>query len=627
MKKIQNMTYRTQIFLACLILVILPPIMMGIITANRTANNLNDNYSQTLKTITNQTNLTLDTLLTDATKIADLPLLNDAVRKALITNYKDDYLSYAKDSTMMKTQLLQANRMNPNVISCLFLNRYNYTYNYNILNSKYEDEILENMKEWSDIARNSNHFTYFGPIQDSKYTGSIYKNILPMVKILNDPYTNKEIGALYIGINFNSIEDVLASANSNNSTMLFYNEHGDLIYSTNKDLYNKNSGNTLTGSLKKISTSISQDTGMLSQNLKINKNNYLVNGCFNKTTGWHIIHFMDDTIIRQAYAGNLLSYLGILCITVLFGLILAFLLSRSLTKSIRILCKEIDTRDSTNYNSIPVDGTISNQELKKVVTSFNHLNQRLTESIKQNYTIRLNEQQMRIQMLQSQINHHFLYNTLNVIKSLADIHNVPEIKTISMCMSDLLRYNLKKVPIVRLEEEIAQIHRYITIQEIRFPDKFIFDCNIPKELYELEIPAFILQPLVENSIDHGFSEKECGCYISVSANLDSSNLDSSFLHFLVADNGTGITKEKLQLIRKSLESEKLEFVEQDNHNSIGVRNVHQRIQSYYGKDYGLSIESYQNQGTIVDICIPYMQPPQLPDIDDIITRSSLDKIN
>ena len=91
-----------------------------------------------------------------------------------------------------------------------------------------------------------------------------------------------------------------------------------------------------------------------------------------------------------------------------------------------------------------MEGRISNQELQKVVHSFNRLNSRLTQSLQQNYQSRLNEQQMHIQVLQAQINHHFLYNTLNVIKSLADIHNVPEIKTIAMCMSELLRYNLKK---------------------------------------------------------------------------------------------------------------------------------------------------------------------------------------
>ena len=87
----------------------------------------------------------------------------------------------------------------------------------------------------------------------------------------------------------------------------------------------------------------------------------------------------------------------------------------------------------------------------------------MVESLRQNYLSQINEQALRIQILQTQINHHFLYNTLNGIKSLADIHNEPEIKTIASCMSDLLRYNLKKVPIVCLEEEIQQLHRYITI--------------------------------------------------------------------------------------------------------------------------------------------------------------------
>ena len=96
---------------------------------------------------------------------------------------------------------------------------------------------------------------------------------------------------------------------------------------------------------------------------------------------------------------------------------------------------------------------------------------------------------MHIQVLQAQINHHFLYNTLNVIKSLADIHNVPEIKTIAMCMSELLRYNLKKVPIVYLKEELLQIQRYMTIQNIRFPGKFSFDYDVPDEFLGLEIPA------------------------------------------------------------------------------------------------------------------------------------------
>ena len=316
---------------------------------------------------------------------------------------------------------------------------------------------------------------------------------------------------------------------------------------------------------------------------------------------------MNNSLITQAYRNNLYHYAGIFLLAIFLGLILAALLSRGLTRSIRQLCEKIDSRDTSNYSDITVEGRISNQELQKVVHSFNRLNSRLTQSIQQNYQSRLNEQQMHIQVLQAQINHHFLYNTLNVIKSLADIHNVPEIKTIAMCMSELLRYNLKKVPIVLLKEELLQIQRYMTIQNIRFPGKFSFDYDVPDEFLGLEIPAFILQPFVENAIGHGFSEKEENCYISISANLEGNTL-----HFLIADNGQGMKKAELEELIDSLDKE-IDFpADTSSHHSIGIRNVQQRIQSYYGKEYGLTIESFPGQGTLIDIALPYGKKPVLP---------------
>lgn len=215
-------------------------------------------------------------------------------------------------------------------------------------------------------------------------------------------------------------------------------------------------------------------------------------------------------------------------------------------------------------------------------------------------------------MLQFQINHHFLYNTLNVIKSLANINNVPTIETIAVCMSDLLRYNLDRFPIARLREEIAQINRYMTIQNILFPDKFIFDYNIPEQLQNLNIPAFILQPFVENSIEYGFNEKEANCYISISCNLE-----NNILHFFIADNGSGMSPETLQQVQNTLSQDNLAYAGQDDsedrkHRSIGIRNVHQRIQSYYGKEYGLTIESKENHGTIIDIKLPFEREGNRP---------------
>lgn len=602
--KLQNFSYRTQIFVASLLLLIIPSTVLGIAAANQTASSVREDFAETMNTITSQTNLTLDTLLKDATKIADMHILNNDIRKAMITDYQNNLLAYSQDSYMISKQLAQTNRMNPNVTSCLFRNRYGYSFEYNILNAQAQNEILAHMDTWEDSARASNFYTYFGPIQENKATK---KSTLPMVKVLYDGYTFKEIGSCYVGIDFSAVENIFNSAKTQNNVMFIYNVHNKLTYCSDKSYGNSQKYKELLDALSQFSSSIEENTSQSARTIKAGNDSYLVNGCYNQTTGWHIVQFLNNQSITQAYQKNLLNYVCIFVLTLALGLFLAVFLSRGLTGSIRTLCTKIDAANLSNYTDIHVENKISNRELQKLVCSFNQLNSRLTQSLKQNYTIRLQEQTMRIQMLQTQINHHFLYNTLNGIKSLADIHDEPEIKTIASCMSELLRYNLKKVPIVCLKEEISQIYRYMTILDIRFPHKFTFDCSIPTAFYSLEIPAFLLQPLVENSVEHGFSEMEKDCCISLSANLEHNNL-----HFLLADNGSGISPERLEEILKVLTQKQIPAPQAERHHFIGLLNVHQRIQSYYGKNYGLSIESIPAEGTIIDIKLPYGQKPVLP---------------
>lgn len=611
--KLQNFSYRTQIFLASLLLFVIPSTLLGITTANQTAASVKENFSQTMETIINQTNLNLDTLLQDATKIANMHILNKDIRKALITDYQDNLLAYSRDSDMFTKQLSQTNRLNTNVISCLFRSRYDYTFEYNILNSQNREEILEQMDSWEQKARTSNYYTYFAPIKESHFGR---KNVLPMVKILRDGYTFKEIGSCYVEIDFSAVEKIFNSAKTPDSAILIYNAHNQLAYCSDKEYLDAPKFQPLLDALSDFSSQITQSGTGATQNLTVSSDAYLVNGCYNQTTGWHIVQFLNNQNITQSYQRNIQNYAVIFVLALFLGLILAFFLSRGLTSSIRMLCRKIDSRDLSNYADITVEGKISNKELQQLVKSFNHLNARLTESLKQNYSIRLNEQSMRIQMLQTQINHHFLYNTLNGIKSIADIHDEPEIKTIASCMSELLRYNLKKVPIVCLEEEIRQIYRYLTILDIRFPRKFTLDCNIPASFYPLEIPAFLLQPLVENSVEHGFARMEKDCCISLSANLEGKDL-----HFFLADNGSGIEPNRLLEITGTLSNSDRCSTDTDGgencHHFIGLLNVHQRIQSYYGREYGLSIESSSGEGTIIDIKIPYQKKPLLSKTEEV----------
>lgn len=599
MSKIQQLSYRTQIFIASLSLVIFPAVLLGLFAVNDSTSKLMHEYNTSLSTITSQINLTLDTLLQDAFKVADMPILSEDVRAAMVTDYQDDYLSYAKTSTLFRDLFNQTNRLNTDLEACIFTNRYGFTFEHGIVSALRRREINQNMEHWIACAQNSVNHTYITPLQVNNQP-DVNKKTLSIIKILFDKYDYKEIGVCYCEINFKPIENIMLSAQNTANTLLIYDAGDQLIFSSNPDYMQETEKyEALLSALSDFNRSLTSDSSITEEDITIGHNRYRANGCVNKTTNWHLIQFVDNQVISQIYRDNIFSYVRILILCLILGMLLAVLLSATLTRSILKLCRQIDTLNVQNEEQIDEKACGSNQELRKLVASFNHLNQRLSTSLQQNYQIQLAEQKMRIQMLQFQINHHFLYNTLNVIRSLANIHNVPQIETISLCMSDLLRYNLENFPVALLEEELAQIRRYMTIQDIRFPGKFSFDINISPDYLKMQVPAFLLQPLVENSVEHGFGSREADCYISIS-----SQTREDGLHIFVADNGNGICPAMLEHLNGECLQEVPGKTQEGSHHSIGLQNVRQRIRSHFGVPYGLTIESREGEGTIVDLLLP-----------------------
>ncbi len=606
MNKIQQLSYRTQIFIASLALIIIPSVLLGLFAVNDSTSKLVEEYNASLSTIISQANLTLDTLLQDAFKVADMPILSDDIRKAMVTDYQDDYLAYAQASTMFRNLFNQTNRLNSDLEVCIFTNRYGFTFESSIASALRRRQIEENIGQWVEQARNSPNHTYVAPLQTHKINET-EKKTLPMIKILLDKYDYKEIGIYYCEINFKPIENIILSAQNTENTFLIYNAEHQLTFSSNPDYLEPSDKNTrLLSALSSFNASLPSDSSIVEREIRLGNQRYRVNGCANKTTNWHLVQLIDNQAISQIYRDNILSYVRILMLCIILGMLLAILLSATLTRSILRLCLQIDSLNVQNGGQIDEKACGSNQELRKLVVSFNLLNQRLSTSLQQNYQIQLAEQNMRIQMLQFQINHHFLYNTLNVIRSLANIHNVPQIETISLCMSDLLRYNLENFPVALLEEELQQIRRYMTIQDIRFPGKFTFDINISPDYLKMQIPAFLLQPLVENSIEHGFGSREADCYISIS-----SQTQADGLHIFVADNGDGIPGALLERLNRECLTDVSTAAKEDGHHSIGLQNVGQRIRSHFGTSYGLSIESHEGEGTIVNLLLP-ARPASVP---------------
>lgn len=226
---------------------------------------------------------------------------------------------------------------------------------------------------------------------------------------------------------------------------------------------------------------------------------------------------------------------------------------------------------------------------------------RMNEMVKTRYKDKLILLDSQMKSLEAGINSHFLFNTLESINSMAELENNKNIGTMSLALGNMFRYSIKtQSELVSLKDELGHVNDYISIQNIRFNGKFHFIETIPKELLNTKVLKLILQPLVENSLYHGLEYCTIGDTISLSASEQDGNLVIT-----VSDNGKGMSCDELAKIQSRL-SEEPQFTElgHRNNQSIGLKNIHSRIELYYGVEYGLSINSSLNNGTVITIKIP-----------------------
>ncbi|WP_371381611.1 PocR ligand-binding domain-containing protein [Sporomusa aerivorans] len=202
-----------------------------------------------------------------------------------------------------------------------------------------------------------------------------------------------------------------------------------------------------------------------------------------------------------------------------------------------------------------------------------------------------------LKALQSQVNPHFLFNTLNTIARLALLENAPRTQEVVYALSDLLRNNLRNIDeMVTVGEEVEYIKNYLLIQKMRFGDRIQTEINIPASLLEQKIPVMTLQPLVENAIIHGLEPKRGGGNINISGRLYEDQFE-----LLIEDTGIGVTRNQIERIFRN----EKRVGGKGQTTGLGIINVHKRIQHYFGAHFGLDIAGEQSLGTTVKIALPY----------------------
>ena len=295
----------------------------------------------------------------------------------------------------------------------------------------------------------------------------------------------------------------------------------------------------------------------------------------------------DGAQTRMAVATTLLS-----CF--LLALVLALLLAAYLTKPISLLNNRLH-RIADNDFSYDPEIEKAGGELGQIGHTVNEMTmsiENLLQATEQSYEQR---RKIEIQLLQSQVNPHFLYNTLDSIRWMAVIQKSPGIESMTRSLSNLLKNIAKGTQDkITLEEELALLHDYVEIQSVRYMEVFTFHDTVPKELYRYRIIKLTLQPLVENAIFHGIEPTGENGTITVTGREEGGDLV-----LCVTDDGAGIPPDVLPTLLSEERPRSHASL-----NGIGVCNVHKRLQMLYGEAYGLTIESEPGVGTCVTVRVP-----------------------
>lgn len=310
-------------------------------------------------------------------------------------------------------------------------------------------------------------------------------------------------------------------------------------------------------------------------------------------TQWRLAIFQNFDAVKTALNRFIWTIVVLAATLVLVTIVILIVVTRSITKPLYILrssMKKVEEQGYTSYEPVSVSGSAETQDLAR---NYNEMMLRI-KNLNEDVLAEQNAQRLsELHALQNQINPHFLYNTLDSIVFMIDDGKNKEASEMVVALSRFFRISISKGHnIIPLKDEIEHVRNYLLIQKLRYKEAFEYTFDVPEELSDLLVLKLILQPIVENAIQHGLLNKEGVGIIAIKAHMD-----GDLLILSVMDNGYGIMPDKIEEIYAS-------FQDKNVYNGVGLKNVYQRLKIYFGEKADVKVTSVLDEGTTVTLFIP-----------------------
>lgn len=456
---------------------------------------------------------------------------------------------------------------------------------------------IEKMKteDWyPSLQQHSNAIHYIPAYRSNELQKTAQEGIIYAVKLIKNLNSGREVALLSIEIDNKIIQQLFVQGmNGHNPQFFLMDETGKIFSSTKEELVGKN---------------ISLDTYIH----KLTENSYgyfpaKINGtlsqvCFvtNRTTGWKLVMFDDQKGLGWANNQLIILILSISVLYLLLTVLMSFYNSKYISMPVQKLKSDMDMAEKGNLS---VRATIeSEDEFGELGKQFNSMLNRIERLISELAEKEEEQRALELNALQAQINPHFLYNTLASIRFLIEMDMPEKADESLVALVKLLRKTFSESrKLITVKEELLAVENYLILMCNRYRGTFEWDINVEKEAEECLIPRISIQPLVENSISHGFCGKTETGHIQINGNVCGEDVIIQ-----VIDDGIGGDSAKIQrMIDQDLGIRKME-----QFNGVGLRNVHERLKLFFGEHYGLSIFDVQPEGICIDIRIPLHYIPE-----------------
>lgn len=565
-----------KLFSAFLLLSLIPLIVAEWITYNSMSQTLYDELNQNTISIQDQMMKSLNSFTNDLQRM-ELAIINNPITsKILKVKEEKEFPKHFKEFDKM---LKSVDIIRPENVGITIMNEYGYVYHYNYpLNQ--ENKNFYNFP-WIPDVKFLNK-SYFSQLHERTYSYDNTQQVFTYIKRLSS-YDLQSNGLLLIDFDLTILNDFFSNFPNNDESGIFIvNEHGNTIYPT--DLMDKS--NILETAVHSRSET---------ETINYNGIDYRLIKKHHEETGWTIISYFNEfKLYNSVYKIRDITISTIL-ICIIFCFIASLFISHQISQPIRNLKKLMVNFSGGNLNQQFRE--IRKDEIGQLGKGFNQMTIKIKELIDQIYLVQQKKRQAEMKALQSQINPHFLYNTLESINALARKKKETEISKMIVLLGRLLRFNIGTFEeFVTIKQELNYVKHYLEIYKLRSNNNIDFSISVDATILDFYIVKWVLQPIVENSILHGYKENERTGIIHVIGFMKDDNV-----YLVIKDQGNGMTKDTLESINRKLETD---YNVEKSNKSIGLHNVQSRIKLHYGPQFGIHIESISNVGTKVTVKLP-----------------------